>query len=151
MGKWRDNQAKVGELLTSCVTPHLEPGEQYRGAVHATQAKTFSAEAFAVGVTDRRLVVVPLDKKMRPSGEPVVSIRPGDIQSSSVWGWEGGARNFLSMSSGNEIRVEANGRKYKWMTLGGTMLENALAGDAQLDGLAALVDFIRAAQQARGG
>ncbi len=143
----RDKQAQAAEALRTMMTTVLVPGERLVGAVHATQAKTFSADMFGVGVTDQRLIVVPLTKRMEPSGDPVHSITPGDITGSSIWGWEGSVRDFLSASSGSEIRVEAHGRKYKWMILGGTLLENALAGAEQVSGLGALVEFIRASKR----
>ena len=38
-----------------------------------------------------------------------------------------------------------NGQDFKLNVLGGTMLEKALAGREQVDGLEALVDFLRTA------
>ena len=88
---------------------------------------------------------MPLDRKMAASGDPE-SVTKADVLASSVWGWGGGVKEFLA-ARGDEIRIETPRRKYKLMVLGGTMLENALAGDGQLEGLEALVAFLQSAQQ----
>jgi hypothetical protein len=139
--KWEDTD----RLLRAAVEPELEPGEGIVGVVHATQAKTFSAELFAVGVTADRLVVVPLDRKMAPSGA-AASVTRGDVRSSSVWGWGGSVTDFLSPRSGNEIRFETPSRGYQLMVLGGNVFENALAGEGKRGGLEALIDFLQSAR-----
>ena len=48
-------------------------------------------------------------------------------------------------TSGDRIKFEAGGVKWKLMTLGGNMLENVLATDSQLDGLNAFISFLAAA------
>ena len=47
----------------------LDRGEQLRGICAATQQSTFKGRAVAIGVTDRRLLLQPLDRRGEPSGE----------------------------------------------------------------------------------
>ena len=139
--KW----AETAALLRQQLEPHLAPGERLLGALHATQAKTFSAQVFAVGVTPVRVVLLPVNRKMEASGEPVV-LRREDIRSSSVWGWGGSVAEFISASAGQQIRIETGSAKFKLMAVGGSPIENAAAGDGQLRGLDALVDFVLSAR-----
>src|SRR5581483_6383321 len=53
------------------IDARLEPGESVRGIAAATLQKTFSGGLYAVGVTDRRLVLQPLGRKFDAKGEPV--------------------------------------------------------------------------------
>ena len=145
MALFAKNWEEVDRRLRAVVEPELRPGEEIVGVVHANQAKTFSAELFAVAVTPDRLVIVPLDKKMNASGE-AESVTRDDVRSSSVWGWGGSVSDFLSPRSGNEIRIETPRRSYKLMVLGGTMLENSLAGDGQLGGLEAFIAFLQSGE-----
>jgi hypothetical protein len=52
-----DFEARVRSHLES----HLESGEELRGVAAATYQKTFSGSLYAVGVTDRRLLLQPLE------------------------------------------------------------------------------------------
>ena len=57
--------------------------------VAATVQKTFSGGLFALGVTDRRLLLMPLDRRLQPKGD-VRSIAPEDLVAADVergrWG-----------------------------------------------------------------
>ena len=140
--RWEEADRRLREALA----PSLGKGEDLVGVVQANQAKTFSAELFAVGVTPDRLLILPIDRKMKAKGD-AESVTRADVRASSVWGWGGGVKEFLSMSSDREIRIETPNRTYKLMTLGGNMAENALAGDGQLSGLEALVTFLESAKK----
>jgi hypothetical protein len=141
-GRWEE----ADRQLRAQLAPFLGAEEGLVGVVHATQAKTFSAELFAVGVTADRLLVLPLDRKLQAKGDGPESVARADVRNSSVWGWGGGLQDFLSGRSNQEIRIETPVRTYKLMTLGGNMLENTMAGDGQLDGLEALVAFLQSSQ-----
>jgi hypothetical protein len=141
MGFMDDKWAETDRRLRAQIEVQLAPGEALLGAVHANQAKTFSAQQFAVGITPDRLVVVPVNRKLEASGE-VRSITRADVLASSVWGWGGGMKEWLSMTGDQQIRIETPNEKFKWAILGGNMFENALAGDEQLAGLSALIEFI---------
>jgi hypothetical protein len=146
VGFLSSNWEEVARNLRAAVEPHLQPGEQLIGVVHANEPKTFSAKFYAIGVTPDRLVLLPLNRKMAPSGDPPVSIARGDIVNSSVWGWGGSVRDWLSATSDQQIRIQTSSAKYKLMMLGGNLLENTLAGDDQLSGLDALVAFLQSAK-----
>ena len=137
-GRWEETDRRLREQLT----PALLDGEPLVGVVHATQAKTFSADLFAVGVTPDRLLILPIDRKLAAKGDAAESVSRSDVRECSVWGWGGGLKEFLSARGDQEIRIETPVRKYKLMILGGNMLENSLAGEGQLAGLEALVAFL---------
>lgn len=147
MGFLDANWAEMARILRTRLEPCLAPGEPLVGAVQATQPKTFSAKLFAVGITPDRLIVLPVNRKWEPTGDPVHSITRADITDSSVWGWGGSVRDFLSASSNEQIRIRTPQASYKWMVLGGNLMENALAGDEHLQGLDALVEFLLSAKR----
>lgn len=140
-GKWEETARR----LRAAVEPNLEAGETLVGVVHANQAKLFSTELFAVGIAPSRLIVVPLDRQCAAAG-PAVSIRNGEIAEASVWGWGGSLVDFLSTAAAQQIRFRGGGRKWKLHVLGGNLLEDALSGSAQREGLEALVRFLLAAR-----
>ena len=65
----------------------LEPGEELRGFVAATQQSTFKGRLVALAATDRRLIVLPLDRKIEPKGEPI-SITPEQVADAKAGGRE---------------------------------------------------------------
>ena len=97
---------------------------------------------YALGVTPNRLILIPLNRKMQPSGDPVRSITRTDITGSSIWGWGGSVAEYLATNTDQQIRIETAEGKLKLMILGGNILENALAGEGQLRGLDALIEFL---------
>lgn len=145
MGWMANNWEAMSRQLREVVSPHLATGEELLGVVHANQPKIFSADLFAVGVTPARLIVVPIDRKMAPAGEPI-AIHKAEVQSASVWGWGGSVADFLAAGAGQQIRFTGGGRKWKLMALGGNLLEDSLSGPSQRAGLAAFVEFLLAAR-----
>jgi|SRR5262245_24832969 len=146
MSKWSEKWAETARLLRTELEPHLTPGEELVGAVHANRPKTFSASLFAIGVTPDRLILLPIDKKMKANGEPT-SITRDDITGAAIWGWGGGVRDFLSGSANQELRFETNTEKYRFMTLGGNIFEDSLAGEGQLRGIDAVIEFLQSAKR----
>jgi hypothetical protein len=136
-----DKQAETATRLRAVIDPQVPNGETLRGAVYATKRSSFSAKLFAVGVTDQHLLVQEIDRKWNPVGAALVAT-PGEIKVGNIF--SEGAKWSLS-DKDQEIRFEANGQEFKLMVLGGTLLENALAGGDQVDGLQALVAFLRTA------
>ena len=128
----------------------LVPGEVLHGTIVANQQKTFSATLYLVGTTDRRIIMQPVDRKRQPNGQPS-SFGMNDITNTSVFAMahEAASRGekvatFLT-TSGDRIKFDAGGEKWKLMTLGGNMLENTLSTEDQSDGLEAFVNFLSAA------
>ena len=141
MGWMSDKQAETATRLRAVIEPRVPAGETLRGAVYATKRSTFSGKLFAVGVTDQHLLMQEVDRKWNPVGEPIVATA-GELKVGNIF--SDGAAWSLS-DKDQEIRFDAKGERYKLMVLGGTMLENALAGSEQIDGLQALVAFLRTA------
>jgi hypothetical protein len=146
MSLFAANWEETSRRLAALLEPHLAPGEELLGVVHATQPRTFSADFFAVGVTAGRLLLQPIGRRLEAKGAPI-SIPREAVSESSVWGWGGSLADFLSATSDQQIRFTAGGQKYKLMVLGGNMLEDALSGPSQKRGLEALVEFLLSARR----
>jgi hypothetical protein len=145
-----DRQREVYAQMGAYMQQLLVPGEVMHGLIVANQQKTFSASLYLVATTDRRIIMQPVDRKWQATGAPL-SFGMNDITNTSVWGWAHDAASrtekvatFLT-TSGDRIKFEAGGEKWKLMTLGGNFFENALATDSQLDGLNAFINFLAAA------
>lgn len=141
MGWMADKQGAAAALIQQAVEPSVPAGETLTGSVYATKASSFSSKLYALGVTERHLLIQEVDRKWRPVGQAVVAtadeITVGNI-------FRDGAMWTLT-DKDYEIRFQAKGEKYKLMVSGGTMFENALVGKSQADGLQALVAFLRTA------
>jgi hypothetical protein len=134
--------------------PHLEAqlesGEELRGVCVASQQKSmFKGGAVALGVTDRRLMVQPLDRRGDPDG-PVDSIAPDQVASAKAGGAGGG---WWSVTTGildhAAVRLEVkkkDGEKLKVMLMRGEgkLLGKLGGGEAQRQGLEALAGWFRA-------
>ncbi|MBX3286849.1 MAG: hypothetical protein KF703_15985 [Actinobacteria bacterium] len=141
MGRFADKWAEADRMLRAVLEPSLHPGEALVGAVHANEPKTFSTQLYAVGVTPERLVVQPVDRRWAPKGD-ARSITRADVTGCSVWGWGGGVGSWLSTNADQQIRIETADGKLELMVLGGTLTEDALAGEGQLRGLDALSELM---------
>ena len=67
-------------LAWLALAPLLQPGEELRAVTAAVHQKTFSGQQYAIGVTDRRLLLQPVDRHIAASGAPIV-VTPESIQS----------------------------------------------------------------------
>jgi hypothetical protein len=138
---------RVGPILQGL----LDGGETLQGIVAATLRKTFGGGLFAVGVTDRRLILQQLDRRLQPN-EPPVSLPPDALARAGVEGESllgGGGPIETSdivdaLSTTVELRT-TDGRKFKLMMMkGGDGLLGGLAGGpSQTEGVRALVDWLR--------
>jgi len=131
--------------------PHLESllehGEELRGICVASQQKgLFKGGAVALGVSDRRLLVQPLDRSGDPDGDPG-SIASADVASAKAGGAGGG---WWSVPTGildhAAVRLEikkTDGEKLKLMMMRGEgkLLGGLGGGDAQRQGLEALAEW----------
>jgi hypothetical protein len=134
--------------------PHLESqlagGEELRGLCVASQQKSmFKGGAVAIGVTEKRLLIQPLDRRGDPDG-PAESVMPEQIASAKAGGAGGG---WWSVTTGildhAAVRLEikkADGEKLKVMLMRGEgkLLGKLGGGDAQRQGLDALAEWFRA-------
>jgi hypothetical protein len=127
----------------------LEQGEELRGVSVASQQKSmFKGGAVAIGVTDRRLLIQPLDRRGEPDG-PADSISSEQVASAKAGGAGGG---WWSVSSGildhAAVRLEikkSDGDKLKVMLMRGEgrLLGKLGGGEAQRAGLEALAEWFR--------
>jgi hypothetical protein len=140
----------VAADFSATVRPHLdallEPGEALLGVVAATVQKTFSGGLFALGVTDRRLLLMPLGRKLEPKGD-TRSIAPGDLVSAEMDGagggwWTAPAAILSASATGLTLRT-ADGVKTRLMMMKGTGVLGGLGGgEAQSQGVTALAEWM---------
>jgi hypothetical protein len=142
----------MADDIYTIVRPHidklLEPGENVEGLCIATQQSAFRGSIVALAVTDRRLLVQPLDRKSSPKGE-LVSIRPEELAKASAMGlgdeWYNTEVSMLS-SEALTLRLQTtDGEKLKLnMMQGGDGLLGRLGGgEAQESGVAALAAWFQ--------
>jgi hypothetical protein len=129
----------------------LEPGEELQGVCAASQQQgLFRGRAVALAVTERRLILQPLDRRGEATGE-ASSLTPGDVADASADGVSGGwpslgAALMDRMAVKLTIRT-AGGKKVKLMMMRG---EGRLGGgEGQQRGVAALAGWFERA--AAGG
>jgi hypothetical protein len=139
--------------LDSTYQPHLESqleaGEELRGVCAASQQKgLFKGGSVAIGVTERRLLVQPLNRRGRPDGESL-SIAPEDVASAKAGGAGGGWWNVsagIMDHAAVELRIETTrGEKLKLMMMRGegALLGKLGGGEPQRRGVEALADWFR--------
>ena len=125
----------------------LESGETLEGICAAAQQSAFKGRPLALGVTDRRLLLAPQDRRGRPTGE-VISIRPDEITAAKAGGAGGGWASvgpaiMDSAAVTLELRM-ADGEKYKLNLMRGTGVFGKLGGgDAQRKGVEALAGWFQ--------
>src|SRR5512144_1244473 len=128
----------------------LDGGEELRGICVASQQKgMFKGGALALGVTDRRLLVQPLNRRGDPDGE-VRSIAPDQVASAKAGGAGGG---WYTVTTGildhSAVRLEirtSDGEKLRLMMMRGEgrLLGGLGGGEPQRQGLEALAEWFRA-------
>ena len=134
------------------VRPRLEqllaPGEQLEGFCAATQQSAFRGSMVALAVTDRRVLVQPLDRRAEPKGD-AVSIAPGDLAAFDAMGMGGewyNAEPAVLENAALTVRLKTtHGQKLKLnMMRGGDGFLGRLGGGAsQQAGIAALAAWVR--------
>ncbi len=139
---------RVGPILQG----QLEQDETLRGVVAATLQKTFSGGLFAIGVTDRRLLLQQLDRKLQAK-EAAVSLPPealesGGVEDESLLGTDDliDTAAIVDAVSVTVLLRTTDGRKFKLMMMkGGDGMLGALAGGpSQTEGVRALVEWLNA-------
>jgi hypothetical protein len=136
--------------------PHLEgllePGERLEGICAASQQKgLFKGGAVAVGVTEGRLLIQPLNRRGDPDGE-ATPIVPGDITKAKAEGAGGGWADIGSQIMDRaavqlELRL-ADGEKVKLMMMraeGSPGMTWLGGGEGQRQGVQALGEWFRRA------
>ena len=125
----------------------LEGGEELRGVCVASQQKSlFKGGSTVIGVTDRRLLVQPLDRRGDPMGEPQ-SLTPERIASAKAGGAGGdwlSPGNIVLDATASRLEIRTtDGEKLKLMLMGGEgkMLGKLAGGEAQQRGVQALAEW----------
>lgn len=128
----------------------LEDGEELRGlCIGAQQKGFFKGGAAVIGITDRRLILQPLDRRGNQDGPPE-SIAPQQVASAKAGGAGGG---WYTVTTGildhAAVQVEiktTEGEKLKLTLMRGKgrMLGGIGGGEAQRLGLEALAEWFRA-------
>jgi hypothetical protein len=129
-------------VLLGWLEPHLD-GEPLVGVVIGTDRRLFRPRGHVIAVTAERLLLVAVDKRGQPAGEPT-SLTRADITRSAVWGWGDGAGT--ARGADEEIRFGTSTASYRFRILGGNWFENMVASESHLQGLDALVDFLLSAR-----
>ncbi len=126
----------------------LESGETLEGiCAGAQQQSAFKGRSLALGITDRRLLLAPQDRRGRPTGE-VISIFPEEITDAKARGAGGGwAAIGPAIMDSAAITLElrtAGSEKYKLNLMRGTGAFGKLGGgDAQREGIEALAGWFQ--------
>jgi hypothetical protein len=122
----------------------LEPGEELRGFVAATQQSMFKGRLVALAATNRRLIVLPLNRRIEPGGEPI-SIAPDQIASAKAGGgggWGAEPTAALMDKAAAELKIKTtDGEKLKLMMMRGEgpgPLAGLGGGEDQRQGLEAI-------------
>jgi hypothetical protein len=130
----------------------LAPGEGLRGILFATRQKTFSGGAVVIGVTDRRLLIQPLDMRGRPKGD-ALAVTADDIASASAEGAGESMLNvyetFMSEAAVTLKLRTTGGEKLKLMLMrgGSGVLGRLGGGEDQEAGVKALGEWFAQAGQ----
>jgi hypothetical protein len=136
-----------GDLLRSS----LHPGEELLGVAAANwQRSIFKQTVCALGVTQDRLILLPLDRKGKAeTGEAPTTIHKDEIRKGSYGGGGGMGSSPTSMimdSASIEVKLKTNdGVKYKLLLMTGEgMFGRWSGGPAQRNGAEALLAFLDA-------
>jgi hypothetical protein len=144
--------ADLADVHEPHLRERLEPGEELRGILVASRQKVFSGGAITIGVTDRRLLIQPLDMRGEPKGD-VLALAPDDIASASAEGAGDSLLNiydtFMSKAAVTLKLRTTGGEKLKLMLMrgGSGVLGRLGGGEAQEAGVKALGDWFAQAEQ----
>lgn len=136
---------ELATTLRARVEPLLEAGEELLGTCLATEQTLFSGHPTAVGVTQRRLLLQPLDRKFEPRGEPLL-LRHEDVVAADAGGesvLSSGLSEALVDAATTTLKLRTtSGRKVKLMMMrGGSLLGRLGGGEEQQAGIRALADW----------
>jgi hypothetical protein len=128
--------------------PHLEgllePGEQLTGVCAASQQQgMFKGRGVAVGVTDRRLLIQPLDRRGRVSGD-AISIAPEQVESARAGDAVTNLNTAIVNAGAAALTLRTtNGDKLKLMLMRGNgVFGGPGGGEPQRQGVEALAEWL---------
>ena len=133
---------------TPLLEAHLDPGEALRGVIAANAQKTFSATTVALGATDRRILVLPVDRKIQAKGPVQVVSAAGALAGAKLDGagdgwWTATAAIMDATSLTLRIQTDDGDKLKLMMTRGGAKV---FGGETQRDGVTALIALLAAAR-----
>jgi hypothetical protein len=136
--------AGFAEVVRPQLEAQLEQGEALRGIAAATYQKKFSGSMYAIGVTNTRLLLQPLDRKSQPKGA-LVAVTPAEAADAELDGAGGGwwtAPATVLDATAVTLKVTAGGERLKLMMMrGGSKL---FGGEQQSEGVLALAEWLAA-------
>jgi hypothetical protein len=133
-------------VLQPLLEAQLEQGEALQGIAAATHQKTFSGSLYAIGVTDRRLLLQPLDRKLQPKDAlvPVAREAAADAELDGAGGDWWTAPSAVLDATAITLKVTAGGERLKLMMMrGGSSL---FGGESQAKGVVALAEWLAASR-----
>lgn len=138
----------IGDWLRPLLEPRLESGEELRGVLVATQQSTFKGRMVAVGVTDRRLLLQPLSRKVEADGEPI-SLTADQIAEAKATGagdeWFNVTAAVMDGAAVTLRLKTTDGEKLKLMMMRGEGMFGKLGGgETQRQGIEALAGWFAA-------
>ncbi len=138
------------ELVEPILQSLVADGEQLRGWCLATEQSTFSGHMSVVAVTDHRLLLQGVDRKLRPKDAPL-AIQPDELAHASSdgagHGWWTATAGIMDAAA-LTLQLETTSGEKRKLTLmrGGTGAFGKLGGgEAQQQGIDALAEWLRAA------
>jgi hypothetical protein len=125
----------------------LQSGERLEGICAASrQQGPFKGGAVAIGISDRRLLIQPLDRRGEASSEPI-SIEPEEVESAKAGG-AGGGWGTVEAAIADHVAVRlklrtTSGEKLNLMLMRGEgrVLGKLSGGEGQRRGLEALAGW----------
>jgi hypothetical protein len=136
------------------LAPFVDPGEALRGVAAGVHQKTFSGQLYATGVTDQRLLLLPVGRHIEAKGSPMV-VTPDAIAAVKLDGagdgWWTAPMAVLDATSVTLHLGTRDGQKLKlMMMLGGNGLMGSLGGgESKRNGVLALAEWLSANAAAR--
>ena len=148
---WRNTIEDMPKDFESLARPSLAhlllPGEELRAVTAAVHQKTFSGQQYAIGVTDQRLLLQPVDRHIEAKGDPIL-VTPESIDSVKLDGagdgWWTAPLAVLDASAVTlDLRLR-DGNKLKLMMMrGGSGIMGSLSGgQGQSAGVVALAEWL---------
>jgi hypothetical protein len=135
-----DFAAKVRPLIEV----QLEAGETLHGVVAATHQKTFSGQLYALAVTDRRLILVPLDRHLQPKGPLQIVASSSGLDGAGGGWWSPGSAILDGVALKLELKTDDGDKlKLTFMKGGGGMLGGLAGGESQAEGVQALAAWLQ--------
>jgi hypothetical protein len=142
-----DVSEKLEGKLRPPLEQHLEPGEQLVGMCVAVQQSAFRGSQVALGVTDRRVLIQPLDRRFEPKGD-LVTISPRELADAAAQGAGGGWVNVGAAIMDRVAitlklrKVDGTKVKLQLMRGGDSFLGRMGGGEVQEQGIAALAEWL---------